>query len=217
MIKYFWIVLIFSTILSSIVSAQNNHSMQVNGGIVMPMSSSRGLTTSVQFNYSLNPKVELYGYIGYSSWDYYKVVFYEDWSKVQQQQYFTVSPETDHVLVPVYLGSKINLHTNKLFTAFANVEAGYSHLTYYSYNVIKIIDPETNAVVTYQINPGTQEKMSENLFGLGIGAGISHPMTKKLNLVFSFKLNTYINSNYFGLFSTRGTYTTFLAGFNYSI
>ena len=217
MIKSFLIVLIFSTTSSNIILAQNTHSIQVNGGIVMPMSSSRGLTTSIQFNYSLNPKVELYGYVGYSSWDYYKVVFHEDLSEVQKQQYFAVHPETDHILVPVYIGSKINLHTNKLFTSFANIEIGYSHLTYYSYDVIKIINPETNAVLSYQINPGTQEKVSENLFGLGIGAGISHPMTNYLNLILSFKLNTYINSNYFGLFSTRGTYTTFLAGFNYSI
>ncbi len=217
MYKVFFHVFLISFIFSHSILAQNNHSIQINGGIVMPMSSSRGLTTSIQFNYSINPIIEIYGCIGYANWDYYRVTFHEDLSTVQKKQYFTIHPEDDHVLIPLYLGTKINFHTTKLFTSFGNIEAGYSYLSYYSYDVIRIINPETNAVLSYQINPSTKNKKIENLFGLGIGAGISHPMTKKLNLILSFKLNTYINSDYFGLFSTRGTYTTFLAGFNYSI
>jgi hypothetical protein len=217
MCKSFLASVIFSFILTNVSLSQDSHSIQLNWGIIMPMSSSKGLTTSIQFNYSINPQFELYGYLGYSNWDLYKVTFHEELSDVQKQQYFTTYPETDHVLVPIYIGSKINIHTNKLFTSFVNVELGYSYLSYDNYDVIKIINPETNAVINYQTNSTTVEKKRENLFGFGLGAGILHPMTKRLNLILSYKLNTYINSNYFGLFSTRGTYSTFSAGFNFSI
>ncbi|MHB8906249.1 MAG: hypothetical protein ACYC6D_09010 [Melioribacteraceae bacterium] len=69
----------------------------------------------------------------------------------------------------------------------------------------------------YYVDQSTRKENREDLFGLGIGAGISHSLTENLNLVLLFKLNSYINSNYSGIFSSRGTYTMFLAGFNFSI
>ncbi len=210
-------VIIISITASCSIFAQETNSIQINGGIIMPMSSSKGLTASFQFNYNINPTLQFYIYTGYSAWDQYKITFHEDYSTVQKQQYFTTYSADDHILIPVYFGGKLNFNTNKLFTAFVNLEIGYSHLSYNSFGNFKTTDPETGEVLGYYPDFTSQKEVSENLLGLGIGAGISHPITESLNLVLSFKLNSYINSNYYGLFSTRGTYTMFLAGFNFNI
>ena len=215
--SFFLSLIIISIIFSKIILAQDSNSIQVNGGIIMPMSSSKGLTTSFQFNYSFNPQIQFYIYSGYSSWDKFKVVFHQEFSEVQKKQYFNSYSADEHILIPLYLGSRINLHTNKLFTSFLNVEIGYSYLSYNSYEQWKSINPETGEVLSYHPNTLTKKVNKENLFGFGVGAGISHPMTNNLDLILSFRLNSYINSNYYGLFSTRGTYTMFLAGFNFNI
>jgi hypothetical protein len=218
LLNSFFSLLIFVSVLFSIpIFAQGDNSFQINGGIIMPMSSSKGLTTSIQFNYKFNPIIELYGYVGYSSWDKYNITYHEDYSPIQKQQYFKTYSADNHILVPIYLGGKVNFNTNKLFTSFINFELGYSHLSYNSFNNFKSVDPETGEVLGYRSDFSTKKEVSENLFGIGIGAGLSHPMTESLDLVLSFKLNSYINSNYYGLFSTRGTYSMFLAGFNFKI
>lgn len=82
-------VIIISITASCSVLAQETNSIQINGGIIMPMSSSKGLTASFQFNYNINPTLQFYIYTGYSAWDQYKITFHEDYSPVQKQQYFT--------------------------------------------------------------------------------------------------------------------------------
>lgn len=194
---------------------QDSNSLQFTGGIISPMSSSRGLTGNVQFNYVLNSNVIFYISSGYSSWNYYFIIFHEDFSPVQHQQYFRKAAASDHYMIPLYVGSRINFHTIKLFTSFIEFEAGYSYLHFNSYDFRKVIIPETGEVLDYaQIS---KTKNSENLFGIGIGAGISHPITDNFSLILEFKLNSHITSNYPGLFSTRGTYTRFTAGFNFNI
>lgn len=210
-------VIIVSITTTFSIFAQETNSIQINGGIIMPMSSSKGLTTSIQFNYTVNPILQLYAYTGYSYWDQYNITFHEDSSPNQQQQYFKTYNADSHILIPVYLGAKLNFNTNKLFTSFVNLEIGYSHLSYNSFDNFKSVNPETGEVLGYYPDLSTKKDVSEDLFGLGIGAGISHPITESLSLILSFKLNSYINSSYYGLFSTRGTYTMFLAGFNFNI
>lgn len=217
MFKNFLAAIILLITFPGFNSAQDINSLQVNGGIIMPMSSSKGLTASVQFNYSFNPQIQFYSYIGYAAWDLYKVIYRADWSENQRKQYFEAYPESDHTLIPFYIGSKINFHSNKLLTAFVSFEAGYSHISYHKYDIMKIINPETGEVVDYLADGATKEKISENLFGIGAGVGISHPVTRKLNLLFSFKLNTFLNSDYSGALGTKSTYTIFLIGFNYNI
>lgn len=211
--SFFFFLLISS---SSVTSAQNSHSIEINGGIISPMSSSNGLTASVQFNYSYSSTVNFYLYSGYSSWDKYNVTFYEDYSEIQKKQFFQTYSEDDHVMIPVFLGAKINFHTTKFFTTYIDVEVGYANLSYNSYSNRKIVDPETGEVLKYTIDPASKREVNDNLFGIGIGAGLSHPITKYLNLILSFKLNSFLNSGY-GLFSSKGTYTAFLAGFNFNI
>lgn len=218
MSKSFFSLLISIVILSqSIIIAQDSNTIQINGGIVMPMSSSKGLTAIIQFNYSLTSAIKLYLYTGYLTWDQYKVTFIEDYSVIQKETRFQSYSADDHKLIPFYIGSRINLHTNKLFTSFISCEIGYSYLSYYSYKNWKSVNPESGEVQGYYTDGSTRSKISENLFGIGIGVGLSHPLSENLNLVLSYKLNSHINSSYNGLFSTRGTYSQFLAGFGFKI
>lgn len=215
--SFFSLLISFIIVLQSIIFAQDSNSIQINGGIVMPMSSSKGLTGIIQFNYPLTSTINLYLYTGYSTWDQYKVTFIEDYSVIQRETIFQSYSADDHKLIPFYIGSRINLHTNKLFTSFISCEIGYSYLSYNSYKNWKSINPETGEVQGYYTDGSTRTKIRENLFGIGIGVGLARPLSENLSLVLSYKLNSNINSSYNGLFSTRGTYSQFLVGFGFKI
>ncbi|MFO7447610.1 MAG: hypothetical protein R6W90_14660 [Ignavibacteriaceae bacterium] len=49
----------------------------------------------------------------------------------------------------------------------------------------------------------------------GIDAGLSHPLSDAAALVFTYRLNTYINSNFQRFFTNRGTISSVSAGFNF--
>lgn len=215
--SFFSTFITFLFILSSLNFAQHSNSIQINAGIIMPMNSSKGLTGLVQYNYHLSSDVNLFVYTGYSVWDQFRVTFLEDYSEVQKQIKFQSYSADDHKMIPFYIGGRMNLHSNKVFTSFISLEIGYSYLTYNSYQNQKIINPETGEVLGYNIDTFSKKEIKENLFGIGIGAGLLHPISEKLNLVFSYKLNSYTSSSYKGLFSTRGTYSQFLAGFGFVI
>lgn len=216
--KSFFSVIIFTSIIFfSTISAQDPISIQINGGTILPMSSSNGYIGTIQFNYSINSKISLYIYSGYSSWDKYTEHFREDYSTIQKQTLFNAYSSDDHKLIPLYVGSKFNVHSNKLFTAYLNFELGYSFISYNSYNIVKSIGIETGVVQNYHADLSSKKRIDEGVFGLGIGAEVSHPITERLNLILSYKLNSYANSNYPGLFSARGIYSAFLAGINFTI
>jgi len=220
MCKSFFLLIVYSSIfLCEVVLAQDSHSIQINGGIISPRSSSNGLVGSIQYNYSFNTSLIFYAYMGYSAWDRNKVVLHniKEVYTNKSQHYFYSYSEDEHYLIPVYIGTSIDLHTNKLFTSFLEFEIGYSYLSYISYENVIVTDPESGEVLSYYADGSTGENVQENLFGVGIGAGLSHPISSGINLLLTFKLNSYVNENYYGLFSKRGTYTTFLAGFNFNL
>lgn len=210
-------VIFISAFLPQNLSAQESNSLQISGGIISPMSSSNGLSGALQFNYSVSPDINLYLYTGYASWNNYYVVFHEDYSPIQHKQNFKTPVESNHTMIPLYLGARWNFHTIKLFSSFIEIEAGYSNLNFVEYGIDKIVNHDNGEVLNYQQSGTIQYDKNEDLFGLGIGAGISHPITKNFNLILEFKLNSHINSDYYGLFSTRGTYTRFIGGFSFSI
>ncbi|MGB8316901.1 MAG: hypothetical protein WCE54_02165 [Ignavibacteriaceae bacterium] len=204
---------------NGIIRAQNNHSIQINGGVISPMSSSKGLSIYLQYNYYLNKQIILYTYTGYSAWDKYKIKLPDNrpfYSGIVPK-YFNSYSADDHILIPIYLGSRINFYSNNLFTPFINFEIGYSYLSYNSYDQQEEINPETGETVGYYPDNTTKKANRENLFGVGIGAGLSHQISENIDLLLSFKLNSYVNENYNGLFSTQGTYTAFIAGFNFKL
>ena len=203
--------------ISAVNIYSQDFSVQGSGGVIIPMSSSKGLSANAQFNYLYSNNIVFYIGSGYSAWDKYNATFKEELSVVQTREYFTTWLADDHVLIPVNAGCRVNLHTNKIFTSFISVETGYSYLKYYSYQTRKEINPNTGEVTGYFPDSRTKKQESENLFSIGIGAGISHPVTKKVNLILAFKINSCINSHYHGFFSSRGTHTMFQLGVDYSI
>lgn len=207
---------LISLVLFSTVHGQGRHSIQLNGGIIAPMSSSRGLITTLQYNYHLNERFQIYIYTGYAAWDQFRITYHADLGPGQGQQLFTSSSAEDHNLIPLYIGSRVNFHTNSWLTSFVNFEAGYSHLNYIKYRNQINTEPETGKIVGFfHFGPGV--KMSEDLFGLAIGAGISHPLNKNLNLIFSYKLNSFLNIKDNPFLSTRSTYSSFSAAFSLNI
>ena len=66
-------LLIFSMINFKLIFAQDSYSLQFNGGIISPRSSSNGPMGVMQFNYSLNSDIMFYIYSGYSTWNQNKV------------------------------------------------------------------------------------------------------------------------------------------------
>ena len=196
---------------------QDSLSIQVSGGIIMPMSSSKGLTATAQLNYSVSQNIQLYIYSGYAAWDQFNVNFTEGHSPVQKETRFRTYIADKHIFIPVYVGSRFHLHTNKHFTSFLCAELGYSYLNYNSYDYYKSVNPETGEVTGYFADRRTKQEITDHLFGFGVGAGVYQKMTENLHIVLSFRLNTNFGSRYEGFFNTKGTYTLFLAGFNFVI
>ncbi|MCU7493853.1 MAG: outer membrane beta-barrel protein [Ignavibacteria bacterium] len=199
------------------VYAQNTHSLQLNGGMVFPMNSSKGAGAALQYNYSLSPAIQLYAYSGISYWDENHEIHEMDRKDIQNNQFKTSYSADEHVLIPLYFGSQIALHSDRLFTTFANIELGYSHLSYNAYENLMVTDEKTGEVLEFYADQKTKRKVNENLFGIGAGVGLSHEITNGIKLQLSYKLNTFINSNYNGFFTSRGTYNTLVLGVNCGI
>lgn len=203
---------IVTIIFSNVIYAQDSNSIQINSGVIMPLNSSKGFSTSFQYNYQFSSNIQFYIYSGYSSWDKHNVIFNEDSSPVQKQTYFNSYSSDNHILIPVYIGSIINFHTNKLFTSFVTLELGYSYLSYNSYENIKEIGIETGEVIAYTPDQNSKKEINENLLGIGAGFGLLHPITENINMVLAFKLNSNLNSEY-----NKGAYTALTLGFNINI
>jgi hypothetical protein len=213
-LAFFFMFLLIS---SPFIPAQDSKSIQLNAGVISPLSSSKGLIGLLQYNHQLTENIYLYIYSGYSAWDKDKITYQVDWKPEHRVSFFNTYSSDKHSLIPLYLGSKINFNTTKYFTTFVAFEAGYTYLNYNSYNILSDVDHETGKIINYYPDPSSQKEVSENLVGLGLGAGLSHPMSDNINIILSFKLNTYLNSNYYGFFSNRGTYTAFIFGFDFNL
>lgn len=217
--KWSFLILLFTvTILFSNVSlAQNQKSIQINGGLLWPMSSSTGINTSMQFNYQLNSDIQIYVYSGYQSWDKFNVTILADWSQTQKQTNFSTYTSDSHQLIPIYLGGRMKLFTSKLFTIHGSVEIGYSFLSYNSYQLIKEVNSSTGAIIAYRPALDIKKKINENLLGLGAGIVLSHNLTEKLDLLISYKLNSHINSKYYDFLHSEVTNTSLNLGLSYGI
>ena len=183
----------------------------------MPSSASNGVTANVQYNYRFSDNVLFYIYSGYSSWEKFNVIFHEDLSEVQDQANFKTYTQDEHKLIPVYIGSRINFNNNKFFTSFVTLEAGYSHLSYNSYGVEKVINPGTGEITAYTTDRSTKTEVTENLLGIGAGIGLSHQLADNINILLAFKLNSHLNSGYYDFLSSKSTYTSLRLGLNVGI
>lgn len=205
----FVIILFFSNIYG-----QGEESIEFNVGVLYPRSSSNGFATSLKYNLSLNKTFSLYLYTGYSYWDKFKVVYIAEITAVQKKQILPSYSSDNHILIPIYFGTNFNLHTNKLFTSFLEFELGYSYFSYNSYENYAVKNEITGEIISYKADIESKKEVNDNLFGIGIGGGLSHPLSQTLNIILGYRLNSNFNSGDFGLFSAKGTYSTLYLGLN---
>ncbi len=208
-------------ILISPIYSQGKFSLQMDGGIISPFSASNGLSINLQANYSINSTFNLYLYSGVSKWNKNKIVFW-DYGKTNPYSYIVIRnfnsySEDNHLLIPFYFGGSFNLHINKILTPFLIVEIGYSYLGFYSYENSKVVNPENGITEYYYPDKSTRKYNREDLFGTGVGGGLSLPVSRTINLIALIKLNSFVNNKYNGLFSRNGMYITFTAGLNYHL
>ncbi len=203
--------------LASGLFAQSFHSIQFGGGLVLPRASSKGLSAQVQYNYSLNETYNFYIYSGYFTWDKYNITFIGKSAPYGTEKLFYSHGSDNHVLIPVYFGTRINFNTIKSFTTFIELEAGYSYLSYTAYGHIKETDPETGYTLSYYADQSSAQNTVKNLFGVGFGLGVFHPIAQTVNVVLSYKLNSNFNASESGFFSAFGTYSTLFFGLGINI
>jgi hypothetical protein len=197
--------------LSSFIFSQGKSSIQFTGGTVYPMSSSPGLSGTVQYNYNLNPRINLFISADYSAWDQMQFS-YQDGNNFPQD-YKTGYLESGHSLTRIMTGGRYIIVEPAQFKLFIEAGLGYSYLQYDSYNVDWRLLPDNK----YSPVNTLSGKVTENLFNFSSGIGFIHSMTERWDILFEFKMNTYLNSHYYGLFSKHGTFTGFNGGFNYRI
>jgi opacity protein-like surface antigen len=198
-------------ILSSILYSQGKSSFQFSGGMVYPLSSNPGLSGTLQYNYNIATRFNFFVSADYSVWD--KRNFnYSDKSTVGRD-YKRGYSETDHTLSRIMAGGRYLITQPDQFKLFVDAGIGYSYLQYNIYDMQQINNPDGTIEVIFS----PAGKIYQNLFNFCSGIGFIHPITERWDILFEFKLSTYLNSQYHGLFSSQSTFSSFQFGFNYKI
>ncbi len=209
--KKLCLITAFVQLLAYLVFPQGKSSIQFTGGTVNPMSSSSGLSGAFQYNYNINPRFNLFVSTDYSVWDKRYYIFYPN--TIIHNDPLRSYPESDHSLSRIMAGGRYIIIEPAKFQLFVEGGIGYSYLKYKSYDMQLVNTPDGGQEILYSV--GTNE--SENLFNISTGIGFIHQMTTNWDVLLEFKMNTYLNSHYYGIFSSRGTFTGFNGGFNYRI
>jgi hypothetical protein len=147
----------------------------------------------------------------YSSWDQ-RYSTYRDNSN-SQSELRKISTESDHSLSRIMTGVRYIVVEPAEFRLFLEGGIGYSYLRYNSYDIHLFNTPDGGT----ELLALSGRNADENLFNISTGIGLIHSLTNKFDILFEFKINTYLNAAYYGLYSSRGTFTGFNAGFNYKI
>ena len=209
--KKSYLIMVSVLILSSIIYSQGKSSFQFSGGMVYPISSSSGLSGALQYNYNINSRFNIFVSADYSVWD--KRNFnYLDNSNVTGG-YKSGYSETDHTLSRIMAGGRYLITKPDQFKLFVDAGIGYSYLQYNIYDMKNINNPDGTIEVLFS----PAGKIHQNLFNFSSGIGFIHPITERWDILLEFKLSTYLNSQYHGLFSSQSTFSSFQFGFNYKI
>ena len=196
------------------INAQSDFSIQLNSGL----SGFSGFSGLLQLNYSLNSDLDLYLYSGYSNVDRRINSRLDNHNLgLDRSRYNSGLIMGDNNIIPIYLGGSLDLFENDWITTFANLELGYSHMSFNTYDRMLPISSDAGDVIRYRPDRSTRENHSENLFGTGIGVGASHQITNGLEVLLTLKLNTNTNFDGMKMFSRPSTYTSLLAGLNYRL
>jgi len=200
------------------INAQSNFSIQLNSGISDVSSSLKGFSGLLQLNYSLNSDLDLYLYSGYSNVDKqnHNPVRHHNLDFTEHQH--SPGPKVgDQKIIPIYFGGSLDIFETGWITTFINLELGYSHISFSTYESLLPIYSDEGELIRYRPDSATREKHTENVFGSGIGLGAAHSLGSGFEILLTFKLNTNTNFGNIHMFSRRSTYTSLLAGINYRI
>jgi opacity protein-like surface antigen len=207
--KKSWLIIAFVLVLSSIIYSQEKSSFQFSGGTVYPLGSNPGLSGTLQYNYNLNPRFNLFISADYSAWDK-RNFSYPDKNTGDYRMSYS---ESDHSLSRIMAGGRYLITQPAQFKLFIDAGIGYSHLEYNIYDLQQIIYPDnTISLILHRAG-----KVHQNLFNVSSGIGFIHPITERWDILFEFKLGTYLNSKYHGLLSSQNTLSSFQFGFNCKI
>lgn len=152
------LVLLLFVTAAVLILPQSKHSFQITGGILMPLSSSRGLMTNLQYNYQYNSRFSFYLYTGYGAWDQFKIQYIAESKPGQNQILFEAAYADEHKIIPLGAGAKLNFHSTSWLTTFVSMEVNYAHLSY--------IRPKLG--------------IAEDTSGIVIGFGGGEPRTKHI-------------------------------------
>jgi hypothetical protein len=207
--KKSYLIIVSVLILSSVLYSQGKSSFQFSGGIVYPLSSNPGLSGTIQYNYNINTRFNFFVSADYSAWDK-RNFSYVDKNTGDYRMSFS---ETGHALSRIMAGGRYLITQPDQFKLFVDAGIGYSHLQYNVYDLQQIIYPDGNIALV--LSPAG--KVRQNLYNFSSGIGFIHPITERWDILFEFKLNTYLNKQYHGLFSSQSTFSSFQFGFNCKI
>ena len=207
--KKSYLILVSVLFFSSIIYSQEKSSIQFSGGTIHPISASSGLSGAIQYNYNINSRFNFFISADYSAWDK-RNFSYPDKNTGDYRMSYT---ESDHSLSRIMLGGRYLLTQPKQFKLFVDAGIGYSYLHYNSYDLQQINNPDG----TIKLVLAQAGKINQNLFNFSSGIGFIHPITERWDILFEFKLSTYLNSQYHGLLSSQNTFSSFQFGFNYEI
>ena len=190
--------------------AQDKFSVQLSGGIITPINSSKGLTGLLQVNYSISENSTLYAYFSTSSWYHNNILINKD-----NMHPIEAYDEDRHILNSFNAGDRIIFNRNKFFDAFADVELGYIHLNYRKLSLSRYVN--SDGTIEYLNDYASSAIAHESVLGTGIGVGLQHHMIDRFDLLLNLKLNTFMNDVINGNFTFDRTYLTYMFGFVYKI
>jgi outer membrane protein W len=208
-------IVIFAILISANIFAQVKNTIQVNGGLMSATDSDKGILGTIQFNYEISGSFSLYAYSGILYWNNNNVGYYKGDAYKINGAFSNIGhtySEDSHKLIPVYIGAKYFFNNSSAFRPFVNIEVGFSYLTYNSYYLQSVDNPD-GTIVLLPINKSVKNDI---FFGAGMGIGACHDIGDKLELLLEYRFNMLKNSEYEWLSSGR-TLRFFQFGFAYKL
>ena len=207
---YRFIALLFSLLIFQNITAQENLTLQLSGGIISPFDASSGLAGNVQLNYNVSENLELYFNTGYSKW-YENNILYSNGYRVET----TVYDEDNHRMIPIEIGTRYMFNENKLFETFFDAQIGMCYLVYDHYKIQSRVNPDGKTEV--YVDGMDQADVEQYLLSLGVGLGVMRKIADNIKLIVGTKVKTIVNSDYNGFDFRDHMYFLFYFGFGFNI
>lgn len=187
--------------------AQNNWSVEISGGIVVPQKAKNGTSIQLQTNYNDNNDFTYFASINYQNFGYLKRTISTD------EQLDTFDQEKDHRLYSFSLGSFWNFISYKNFTSFLSAEAGLGYLEYNKSRLREIYI--NNEISTMGIE--TKRNEEKLVYNIGFGLGVSNRLTEFVDVNLQFKHLSIGGKNYIKIGENNSFITQILFGVKYNL